>query len=196
MPKLGMHPIRREQLIRATINTINELGLADATVARVAQAAGLSSGIISHYFGDKSGLIEATMRQLLRQLGDAVARRRREAVDDSPEAQLRAIVDGNFDDSQIHPASMRVWLAFWASSMHEANLARLQRVNDRRLYSNLCWQFRRVLPAARARFAATGLAAMIDGLWLRGSLSEGELDVGQARAIAYAYMAQQLKQGA
>ncbi len=196
MPKLGMHPIRREQLIQATITTVDQIGLADTTVARIAHNAGLSSGIISHYFGGKSSLLEATMRQLLSELGDAVSRFRRDARDDSPRAQVRAIIDGNFDSSQVSRASMRVWLAFWSSSMHEPNLARLQRVNDRRLYSNLCCQFRRVLPVARARTAATGLAAMIDGLWLRGSLREGDMDVEHARAIAYAYLDDQLKTGA
>lgn len=195
MPKLGMHPLRREQLIRATIVAIDQLGLADTTIARIAHQAGLSTGIISHYFGDKNSLIEATMRQLLRELRDAVAHRR-VAADESPRAQLCAIVDGNFDDSQTSRSSMRVWLAFWASSMHEPSLARLQRANDRRLYSNLCCQFRRALPREQARLAASGLAAMIDGLWLRGSFAKDGVDVARARSIAYAYLDHQLDQGA
>lgn len=192
MPKVGMHPIRREQLIQATIVTIDELGLADATMARIARAAGLSTGIISHYFDGKSDLLEATMRHLLRQLGEAVIRFRREAPDHSARSHLRAIVDGNFDASQTSRASMRVWLAFWSSSMHVPSLERLQQVNDRRLYSNICWEFRRSLPVEEARFAATGLAAMIDGLWLRGSLSHEDIDVQRARCIAYAYIDHQL----
>jgi TetR/AcrR family transcriptional repressor of bet genes len=72
-------------------------------------------------------------------------------------------------------------------------LARLQRVNDRRLYSNLCCQFARVLPLKDARVAARGLAAMIDGLWLRGTLSSDEFDVAGARAIAYQYLHSQLQ---
>jgi TetR/AcrR family transcriptional repressor of bet genes len=186
-----MQPIRREQLIRAAVTTIDQLGLADTTIAQVAGTAGLSSGIVSHYFGDKSGLIHATMRQLLRELRGAIAKRRAVA-DDMPCVQLRAIIDGNFDESQINPAAMRIWLTFWAASLHQPDLARLQRANDRRLYSNLCWQFRRVLPLERARFAARGLAAMIDGLWLRGGLSGSGFDVGQARAIAYEYLDRQL----
>jgi TetR/AcrR family transcriptional repressor of bet genes len=190
-----MQPIRREQLIRAAVTTIDRIGLADTTVAQVAGAAGLSSGIVSHYFGDKNGLIHATMRQILRDLRDAVGKYRREAPDDTPRTQLQAIIDGNFDDSQINSAAMRVWLTFWAASMHQPELARLQRANDHRLYSNLCFQFRRVLPVERARAAARGMAAMIDGLWLRGSLSGAKFDVAQARVIAYEYLDQQLKAG-
>ena len=194
MPKVGMQPIRRDQLIRATLATIDRLGLAETTLAHVARAAGLSTGIVSHYFGDKSGLIEATMRYLLRNLRDAIAARRRTA-DASPRAQLLAIIDGNFDEGQINHASARAWLWFWAASLHDPQLERLQQANERRLQSNLCVQFRRVLDAEHARAAATGLAAMIDGLWLRGCLGKDAIDLDQVRHIARDYLDQQLKRG-
>lgn len=191
MPKLGMEPIRRRQLIQATMQAIDEAGLADATVVRIAKRAGVSAGIISHYFGGKDGLLEATMRQILGDLGKAVASRR--AVSEStPKAQIRAIIDGNFDRSQVTQSVMKTWLAFWASSMHRDNLQRLQRVNDRRLYSNLCHQFRRCLPKRDARNAARGMAALIDGLWLRGALAPEGLDVDRARHLAYDYLDEQL----
>lgn len=187
MPKLGMPPIRRDQLIRATFETIDRVGLADATIVEIAGRAGLSTGIISHYFGGKDGLLNAAMRQILRELRDAVAQRAAIA-DKSPRAQLRAIIEGNFDHSQVSATAMRVWLTFWAASMHDAQLRRLQHANDRRLYSNLSHQFQRALTRDRACTAARGLAAMIDGLWLRGSLTGGEFDVAQARQIAYEYL--------
>ena len=76
--------------------------------------------------------------------------------------------------------------------MHQPSLHRLQRINDHRLYSNLCCQFRRVLPLDDARSAARGLAALIDGLWLRGALSGDAFDTEQAHQIAYEYMDFQL----
>jgi TetR/AcrR family transcriptional repressor of bet genes len=87
---------------------------------------------------------------------------------------------------------MKTWLAFWASSMHQPSLRRLQRINDLRLYSNLCWQFRRELDVRSARSAARGLAALIDGLWLRGALSGEAFDTEQARQLAYEFLDQQL----
>ena len=72
MPKLGMQPIRRRQLIDATLDAINEVGMHDATIAQIARRAGVSTGIISHYFKDKNGLLEATMRDITSQLRDAV----------------------------------------------------------------------------------------------------------------------------
>jgi TetR/AcrR family transcriptional repressor of bet genes len=189
-----MEPIRRQQLIHATMTAIDDVGLAEATVLRIARHAGVSAGIISHYFGGKDGLLEATMRQILTDLSDAVAARRRILTDNSPQAHIGAIIEGNFDRTQVTGPAAKTWLAFWASSMHKPMLQRLQNVNDRRLYTNLCHQFRRVMPRPQARNAARGLAAMIDGLWLRGALTPEGLDADQARALAHAYLDQLLAQ--
>ena len=75
MPKLGMKPIRRRQLIDATISVIGKFGFGDATVSRIAKRAGVSPGIVHHYFEDKHALLEAAMRDLLEQLRTAVAGR-------------------------------------------------------------------------------------------------------------------------
>ncbi len=44
MPKVGMQPIRRRQLIDATLEAINEVGMHDATIAQIARRAGVSTG--------------------------------------------------------------------------------------------------------------------------------------------------------
>ncbi len=192
MPKVGMQPIRRSQLIAATLQAVDEVGMSDASIAYIARLAGVSNGIISHYFQDKNGLLEATMRHLMRALSQAVRARRAALQDDSPRAHLQAIIDSNFDASQVNAPAMKTWLAFWASSMHQPALRRLQRINDLRLYSNLCGQFRRALPLSQARAAARGLAALIDGLWLRGALSGAAFDTRQAAQLAYDYLDLQL----
>ncbi|RVS32435.1 transcriptional regulator BetI [Klebsiella pneumoniae] len=180
MPKLGMQPIRRRQLIDATLDAINEVGMHDATIAQIARRAGVSTGIISHYFKDKNGLLEATMRDITSQLRDAVLNR------------LQAIVGGNFDETQISSAAMKAWLAFWASSMHQPMLYRLQQVSSRRLLSNLVYEFRRELPREQAQEAGYGLAALIDGLWLRAALSGKPLDKTLAQSLTSHFIRQHL----
>jgi TetR/AcrR family transcriptional repressor of bet genes len=192
MPKVGMQPIRRSQLIAATLEAVDQVGMGDASIAYIARIAGVSNGIISHYFRDKNGLLDATMRHLMQALSDAVRERRASLPPDQPREHLRAMIEGNFDDSQVNGPAMKTWLAFWATSMHQPALRRLQRVNDHRLYSNLCGQFSRVLPQEQARTAARGLAALIDGLWLRGALSGEGFDTHQAIEIAYEYLDLQL----
>ncbi|MGQ5523488.1 transcriptional regulator BetI [Chitinimonas sp. PSY-7] len=193
MPKVGMHPIRRSQLIQATLRSIHEVGLSDASIAYIARRAGLSNGIISHYFQDKNGLLEATMRHLMHSLSQALRERRKLVDNADAKAHLRAIIEANFNESQVNGPAIQTWLAFWATSMHHPALQRLQRVNNRRLYSNLCFHFRRVLPAAKARTAAHGLAALIDGLWLRSALAGGTFDTGYALSIAFDYVEERLK---
>nr|WP_240352610.1 transcriptional regulator BetI [Pectobacterium versatile] len=187
-----MQPIRRQQLIEATLAAINDVGMHDASIVQIARRAGVSNGIISHYFRDKNGLLEATMRYLISHLGLAVRSRLLNLVENTPRARLRAIAQGNFDDSQTNSAAMKTWLAFWASSLHSPMLHRLQQVNDRRLYSNLCVEFNRCLSKDNARIAAKGLAGLIDGLWLRGALSHDAFNREEALGITYAYIEQQL----
>lgn len=192
MPKIGMQSIRKQQLIQATLAVINEVGMQEASIALIARKAGVSNGIISHYFRDKNGLLEAAMRHIQYQLGFAVAIRLRMLSDATPKQRIQAIVEGNFDTSQTSEAAMKTWLAFWASSMHQPNLNRLQKVNDRRLYSNLSYEFGRVLTKVQARMAAKGLAALIDGLWLRSALSNAPFSLEEAKIITNEYIDMQL----
>lgn len=192
MPKVGMQPIRRQQLIDATLAAVNELGFAETSISQIAQRAGVSTGIISHYFGGKNGLIEATMRYLLQQLGKTVAEMQTQ-VDATPEQRLLAIVRGNFAAPQTNKAAMKVWLAFWASSLHQPDLHRLQQVNHYRLHSNLKYEFMKVLSQSEAETAAQGLAALIDGFWLRGALISGEIDPEMPIELCSQFIQQQLK---
>lgn len=183
MPKLGMQPIRQRQLIDATLVIINQVGLHGATVSQIARQAGVSTGIISHYFGDKNGLLEATMRDITSKLRSAVLKRLAPLENASTQDRIHAIVMANFDESQIAPAVTTAWLDFWASSLHQANLHRLQKISSRRLYSSITAEFRRELTQERARAAGYGLTALIDGLWLRTALGGKPFDPQQIEAI-------------
>ncbi|MFS2008765.1 transcriptional regulator BetI [Azospirillum sp. CT11-132] len=189
MPKVGMEPIRRRQLIDATISSMGKHGLADTTVQTISRGAGVSPGIIHHYFGGKDELLAATMRSMLQQLRDDATKRL--AAADSPRARLEAIVDCNFAPDQFEPRVVAAWLGFWAQAPHNPALSRLQRINARRLHSNLLHALRPLLPPERAERVAVGLAAMIDGLWLRFALT-GAIDGSAARAVALGYLDSEL----
>ena len=174
MPKVGMEPVRRQQLIDATIESVAELGLQGTTINSISKKAGLSSGIISHYFGGKQGLIEATVRYLLSSLKSALLNRVTQQT--SPEQRLMFIVEANFSRIQQQSNNTKTWLSFWAHSMHDAQLHRLQNVNSKRLFSNLLSSFKQLMSDSDANLAAELSAAMIDGLWLRAVLSKSDQD--------------------
>lgn len=190
MPKVGMEQLRRRQLIDATIASIHEEGLSNTTIQRISRRAGLSSGIVAHYFQDKAGLLEATMRSLSEDLRRAVVPRLRAAR--TPEERLFAIIDANFASEMSTPAVEAVWLSFWGQVRQAPNLARIQRVYERRMLSNLLFALRPLLSREDAQQVAKGLAALIDGLWVKCALRELPLDTLEAREIARNYVTTQL----
>lgn len=187
MPKVGYEPIRRQQLIDATLNSVAELGLKATTINTISKRAGLSSGIISHYFGSKNGLIEATVRYLLTSLKSSLISKIDENI--SQQQRLMLIVEANFSVVQKQAHVTKTWLSFWAESMHDEQLHRLQAVNAKRLYSNLLYSFKTLLPYEQALQAATLSAAMIDGLWLRAVLTKAnEAEFSNVELLAKNYV--------
>ncbi|MEH6532307.1 transcriptional regulator BetI [Photobacterium frigidiphilum] len=192
MPKVGMPEIRRPQLVEATMSVIDEVGLSNASVALISRKAGVSPGIINHYFGGKHGLLEETMRTVLRQLSATSIEHLRAVDSNDVPARIKAIVAANFDGYQVDSKVTKTWLAFWAQSMHDGDLHRLQRVNERRLLSHLRYELKQVLPAEQALFVAQGIAALIDGIWLRGALNPKGVCPEKAQQIISDYLEKQL----
>ena len=193
MPKVGMEPVRRQQLIDATIESVAQKGLQATTINSISKNAGMSSGIISHYFGGKQGLIEATVRYLLSNLKDDLISK----VDENTTAtqRLMFIIESNFALVQQRKDTTRTWLSFWAQSMHDKELHRLQNVNSKRLQSNLTVSFKQLMPLAQATLAAELTAAMIDGLWLRAVLSQSdENQFKHSESLAKNYVHSLIKQ--
>ncbi|WP_321393492.1 choline-responsive transcriptional repressor BetI [Emcibacter sp.] len=181
MPKVGMQPIRRAQLIEATIRTINKYGYADTTVSRIARTAGLSVGIISHYFGGKDSLLEATMQHLLFSLHRDLADNLREAS--TPEERLDAMIETILGPEQNQSEVVTAWLAFWAQVPFSDRLERIQNIYNRRLLSNTRHVLKQLGVTNRVDTLAELIAAFIDGYWLRSVLSHQVADPSEARAM-------------
>ena len=194
MPKVGMKPLRKQQLIDATLESVAQYGLQHTTIITISRIAGLSSGIISHYFGGKQELVEATVKHLLEQLKTALLARV-EQKDLTPAQRLEMIIEANFTQLQRSSPATKTWLSFWAQSMHQPGLARLQHINSKRLYSNLLFSFRQLLPNEKAVTASMQTAAMIDGFWLRSALSpRPEDNFMQAEQLCKKFIDDLLKQ--
>ncbi len=176
-----MQPVRRRQLIDATIETIHRHGFADTTISRIAGAAGMSSGIISHYFGGKNALLEATMRFLMQELRSDFLARVGKAQ--TPIERLEAIVATNFNEEQFTPQVIGAWLSFWSQVPFSEALRRLNMIYFKRLASNLRHELRLLTTDQRAEEIATVVAALIDGIWVRSGLAPGRSNVGAARQM-------------
>jgi betaine-aldehyde dehydrogenase len=160
---------RREQLIHAAMQTLGESGIVDFTLAEVARRADVSPALIVHYFGDKDNLLEAAFRLLVERVTTLPMQELAATAD--PEARLRAFVRAHLSPTEQTAEASRGWLAFWGQALYHPNLARLQRVHQERILSNLRHDLRKlVVPREVTRIAET-IAALIDGFWLRSALA-------------------------
>ncbi len=194
MPKIGMEPLRRKALIDATISTIGERGTLNVTVAEIAGRAGVSSALAHHYFGPKEELLQATMRQLLADLGrDAVSALSRSAT---PRERVSAVISVNFNAGQFREETVHAWLAFYVEAQNSPPLRRLLRVYARRLHSNLMSGLAPLASRPEAERMAEAIAAMIDGLYIRRALRDGLPNPASATALVEDYVDAKLRQQA
>ncbi len=186
---------RREQLIEVALDCLAELGFVGSTLAQIAGRAGVSPGLIAHYFGDKDGLLEAAFRHLSRQVHFNVRAKLRLAH--TPRGRVQAIIDANLGPEEFNQRSGNAWLAFWGQLLHVERLKRVQTAYQRRMLSNLRHALRQLLPDDEATTLAAMIAAMIDGVWLRAALSNWrEADSEGARALLTAFVEGRLKERA
>ena len=72
MPKVGMEQIRREQVISATRRCIVEKGVLQLSIKDVAAEAGVSTGVIYHYFQNKQDILLQVLKETFRKSNDQV----------------------------------------------------------------------------------------------------------------------------
>lgn len=168
-----MEPIRRDALIKAAIVEIGQAGSLDVTVSRIAKRAGMSAALAHHYFGSKEAMFLAAMRHVLSVYGAEI--RGALIASDTPRDRLRALVRVSFTGSNFRREVVAAWLNFYVLAQRQDDAARLLRIYQSRLRSNLRHALR-PLVGARAGDLADGAAAMIDGAYLHEALSTGEPD--------------------
>jgi betaine-aldehyde dehydrogenase len=192
-PRDEAEEVRRVQLVEVTIDSLAEVGYVGTTLAEIARRAGVSPGLVAHYFDDKDGLLEAAFRTLARTL--AVRVRARLALARTPRGRVQAVIDTNLAPEEFDKRTGTAWLAFWGQVLHVRGLKRVQTAYQRRMLSNLRNDLRRMISGEDARSLAAMIAAMIDGVWLRAALSEWqEADSESARALLTAFVEGRLRE--
>lgn len=184
MPRTGMMAIRKDALVNATISEIGRRGSLDVTVGQIAKAAGVSSALAHHYFGSKDDLLLAAMRAILAEFGAEA--RLQLANARTPMERLGAIARASFGGRNFSPEVVSAWLTFYVMAQRDPQAARLLRVYQHRLVSNLTHSLRPLTPDA-LRIAQTA-AALIDGLYIRHALAEvgaPDGDAAVARVMDY-----------
>lgn len=165
MARLKIRDLRRNELIDATLVAIAESGMSEITLASIAGQAGVSPALVNHYFDGKDDLLEAAMRRLAADLGDAFLERL--PADPGPMDRLHAVIDSCLLADNFRPGSMVAWLSFWAEVQHQPRFKRLHRIIARRFRSNVAVAVREMVPAGQVEELVTIVTALVDGFWLR-----------------------------
>ena len=184
--RAGIGPARRRDLIRGTIASIARLGYHNSTVQTICDEAGLSRGLIGHYFKGKDDLLLEAFRYLVQQLRQE-ARRAMNAVGTDPLKRLLAIIDITFQKPIMGRDEAAVWLAFWGVVYWQPELCKVHLKvwrAYRRLVSDLLESAARERGIALdARMAGWAFSQMIDGLWMGWVMDETAYTPEEAKNV-------------
>lgn len=175
---------RRQAMIEATAACLAEKGLSGASVRSICARAGVSPGLLRHYFPGIDALIAETYRATSARLSAAVHAAVAAAGEDK-RTQLNAYVTANFRPPVADPTLFATWIAFWSLMKADAQIAAIHRQSYGAFRKDLegllsdCG-----MPADTAGVAAIALTALIDGLWLELSIDSSTFTSDQASAIA------------
>lgn len=95
---------RRAQIVDAAIETLAEVGYANASLSRIAVRLGISKGVISYHFAGKDDLIAEIVSQVLER-ARAYMQPRIEAQTTGPE-MLRAYIESNLEFIRDNPKQL------------------------------------------------------------------------------------------
>jgi TetR/AcrR family transcriptional repressor of bet genes len=120
MSKLDIGAARREQIWRAAAAVISESGFSGTTMRLVAERAGVSTGMLSHYFKNRMEMLEETLA-----FSSARVHAHEIAIIDATEPgeqRLRAFLRGVLPVSLERIEDWRVWIAAYGASVRYTRL--------------------------------------------------------------------------
>lgn len=175
---------RRLSLIEACARALADKGAAGVSVRAICTEAGVSPGLLRHYFSGISEAMAETYRwtgaRIDAALAEAVA-----AAGTEPRARLLAYLTANFRPPIASLDLLASYVAFWSLTRSDAVVAGVRAEvygAFRTGLEDLIRAYRPDLPDAR--LPAIALTALIDGLWLELSLGNAPFSAEEAEALA------------
>lgn len=120
MPKIVDHDKRREEIAFVACKVVAERGFDQATMARIARAAGYTTGMVAHYYDSKQDIILASLRLILLRIEQRLTRDR-----DSRDANLLNVLSEALAIDAQRFTECAFWMAFWGQVPADKKLKRL-----------------------------------------------------------------------
>ncbi len=161
---------RREDLISAALELLAEGGPQAATVRAIGERAGVTAGLIRHYFDSKEDLTRAAYGRLM----DGMTAYSAQALDAMPHDPLSRVA--HFIAAAVSPPVVDpVRVGLWAGFVHELRRDDLLRAEHQTGYLRFRDRLQDLIehldpPPANPRAAAIACNGLVDGLWMEASL--------------------------
>lgn len=174
---------RRRDLLAAALDMVAEAGPDRATVRGIAARAGVTPGLIRHYFGTKEALLAEAWLSLMAGMAEAGSAGLDGLAD--PRARLAGFIAASLRPPVVDGRAMALWAGFLHRMRGDAALTAAHEAGyldyRDRLESLIaaCG-----LPAAREK--AIAVNALVDGLWLEASALPGAFAPGEVERIGLA----------
>ncbi len=186
--------VRRQALIDATARCLAEKGIGGTSVRAICARAGVSSGLLTHYFPGVDALILATYVDVGARVSAALDAAIASAGND-PRDRLRACLLANLRPPVLDPGLLATWIAFWSLVTSDPAIAAVHADvyrGTRHQLETLLGEAAPQLSQAQKRIAAISLTALVDGLWLELCLDRSSFTAEEAQAMAESAMMQWL----
>jgi AcrR family transcriptional regulator len=120
MPKIVDHAQRRDEIAYVACQVVANYGFEQATVARIARAAGYTTGMVAHYYDSKQEIILAALRLMLLRIEQRLTRERV-----TGEANLVEVLSEALALDAQRFTECAFWMAFWGQVSADKKLKRL-----------------------------------------------------------------------
>ncbi|MGC1524317.1 MAG: TetR/AcrR family transcriptional regulator [Steroidobacteraceae bacterium] len=120
MPKIVDHARRREEIAHVACQVVARFGFEQATVARIARAAGYTTGMVAHYYESKQEIILAALRLMLLRIEQRLTRERA-----TREANLLDVLSEALAIDAQRFTECAFWMAFWGQVSADKKLKQL-----------------------------------------------------------------------
>jgi TetR/AcrR family transcriptional repressor of bet genes len=120
MPKIVDHAQRRDEIAQVACQVVANYGFEKATVARIARAAGYTTGMVAHYYESKQEIILAALRLMLLRIEQRLWRER-----ETGEANLLEVLSEALAIDAQRFTECAFWMAFWGQVSADKKLKRL-----------------------------------------------------------------------
>ena len=182
---------RRQSLIEACAHSLATLGASGTSVRSICTVAGVSPGLLRHYFAGIDALVAATYRWT----GDRVQAALDAAVSaapDSPRDRLLAYLTASFAPPIADPELLATWLAFWSLTKTDLRIGELHTEIYQDYRDGLAALIGPLAPGDH-RLTTVALTALVDGLWLELSLGDAPFTRDEAASLCERWLDALLK---